>query len=40
MLEVRVSLLSGISWVFLVGRLEPVTWITNTEQLIAVAEIS
>ena len=34
-----VSLLSGISWVFLVGRFEPVTWITNTEPLIAVAEI-
>src|SRR5260370_34559743 len=34
-----VSLLSGISWVFLVGRVEPVTWITNTEPLIAVAEI-
>src|SRR6266404_6776445 len=28
-----VSLLSGISWVFLVGRFEPVTWITNTEPL-------
>ena len=34
-----VSLLSGISWVFLVGRFEPVTWITNTEPLIAVAQI-
>ena len=34
-----VCLLSGISWVFLVGRVEPVTWITNTEPLIAVAEI-
>jgi MFS family permease len=34
-----VSLLSGISWVFLVGRFEPVTWITNTEPLIAVVEI-
>ena len=34
-----VSLLSGISWVFLVGRFEPVIWITNTEPLIAVAEI-
>jgi len=34
-----VCLLSGISWVFLVGRLEPVTWITNAEPLIAVAEI-
>jgi len=34
-----VSLLSGISWVFLVGRVEAVTWITNTEPLIAAAEI-
>jgi len=34
-----VSLLSGISWVFLVGRVEPVTWITNTEPLIAAVEI-
>jgi hypothetical protein len=34
-----VCLLSGISWVFLVGRLEPVTWITNTEPLIAAAQI-
>src|SRR6267154_5267765 len=32
-----VSLLSGISWVFLVGRVEAVTWITNTEPLIAAA---
>jgi len=34
-----VCLLSGISWVFLVGRVEPVTWITNTEPLIAAVEI-
>jgi ACS family D-galactonate transporter-like MFS transporter len=34
-----VSLLSGISWVFLVGRVEAVTWIANTEPLIAAAEI-
>jgi MFS family permease len=34
-----VSLLSGISWVFLVGRLEEVTWIRNTETLLAAAEI-
>jgi hypothetical protein len=35
-----VSLLSGISWVFLVGRFEAVTWITNSEPLVAAAEIS
>ena len=34
-----VCLLSGISWVFLVGRLEPVTWLTNSDPLLAVAEI-
>ena len=34
-----VCLLSGLSWVFLVGRLEPVPWITNAEPLIAAAEI-
>lgn len=30
-----VCLLSGISWVFLVGRLEPVSWTTNTDPLMA-----
>jgi MFS transporter, ACS family, D-galactonate transporter len=34
-----VCLLSGISWVFFVGRLEPVTWVTNTDPFVAVAEI-
>jgi len=38
-LTAGISLLSGLSWVFLVGRVEPVTWISNTEPLIAVAEI-
>jgi MFS family permease len=39
MLTAGVCLLSGISWVFLVGRLEPVTWLTNSDPLLAVAEI-
>jgi MFS transporter, ACS family, D-galactonate transporter len=34
-----VCVLSGISWVFLVGRLEPVPWITNNDPLLAVVEI-
>lgn len=34
-----VCLLSGISWVFLVGRLEPVTWITSRDPLLVAAEI-
>jgi MFS family permease len=34
-----VCILSGFSWVFLVGRLEPVSWMTNTEPLIVAAEI-
>jgi ACS family D-galactonate transporter-like MFS transporter len=34
-----VCVLSGISWVFLVGRLEPVPWITYSDPLLAVVEI-
>ena len=39
MITAGVCLFSGISWVFLVGRLEPVTWLTNSDPLLAVAEI-
>jgi MFS transporter, ACS family, D-galactonate transporter len=40
MITAAVSLLAGITWVFFVGRVEQVTWVTNTEPLIAAAGMS